>query len=431
MRRDTPVMAVCWVGMALVMIMKVLQATCPSRRFFRPHAHHEGPCPMSSSLTHTVVDPFDEDEFPDVPKAPAALLAALQQVPDPRKRRGLRHGLPVILSIAVCAVIAGARSFVAIAEWAAQASPAAVAKLGVTGEVPSESTIRRTINKIDANGLDVVVGAWAALHATTSEKFRVIAVDGKSLRGSATAGGRCRHLLSALTHTGGMVLGQLEVALKTNEIPMFSTLLDNIELLGALVTADAMHCQKDHAKYLVEQRGAHYLLTVKNNQPKLRKQLAGLPWGDVPVTHTQQDRSHGRVEKRTLKVVTVADGIMFPHAAQAIQVTRKVRKRNSRKWRNETVYAVTDLTADQARPDQLATWLRGHWCIENRLHWVRDVTFGEDLSQVRTGNGPQVMATLRNLAISLLRLTGATNIAKALRHHARDTKRALALLLTS
>jgi predicted transposase YbfD/YdcC len=386
---------------------------------------------MSSSLTHTVVDPFDEDEFPDVPKAPAALLAALQQVPDPRKRRGLRHGLPVILSIAVCAVIAGARSFVAIAEWAAQASPAAVAKLGVTGEVPSESTIRRTINKIDANGLDVVVGAWAAFRATTSEKFRVIAVDGKSLRGSATAGGRCRHLLSALTHTGGMVLGQLDVALKTNEIAMFSTLLDNIELLGALVTADAMHCQKDHAKYLVEQRGAHYLLTVKNNQPKLRKQLAQLPWGDVPVTHTQQDRRHGRVEKRTLKVVTVADGIMFPHAAQAIQVTRKVRKRNSRKWRTETVYAVTDLTADQARPDQLATWLRGHWCIENRLHWVRDVTFGEDLSQVRTGNGPQVMATLRNLAISLLRLTGATNIAKALRHHARDTKRALALLLTS
>ena len=386
---------------------------------------------MSSSLTHAVVDPFDEDEFPDVPKAPAALLAALQRVPDPRKPRGLRHGLPVILSIAVCAVIAGARSFVAIAEWAAQASPAAVAKLGVTGEVPSESTIRRTINKIDANGLDVVVGAWAAFRATTSEKFRVIAVDGKSLRGSATAGGRCRHLLSALTHTGGMVLGQLDVALKTNEIPMFSTLLDNIELLGALVTADAMHCQKDHAKYLVEQRGAHYLLTVKNNQPKLRKQLAQLPWGDVPVTHTQQDRRHGRVEKRTLKVVTVADGIMFPHAAQTIQVTRKVRKRNSRKWRTETVYAVTDLTADQARPDQLATWLRGHWCIENRLHWVRDVTFGEDLSQVRTGNGPQVMATLRNLAISLLRLTGATNIAKALRHHARDTKRALALLLTS
>jgi predicted transposase YbfD/YdcC len=207
--------------------------------------------------------------------------------------------------------------------------------------------------------------------------------------------------------------------------------LDTIELLGTLVTADAMHCQKDHAEYLVEKRGAHYLLTVKNNQPKLRKQLAQLPWVDVPVTDTQNDRAHGRIEKRTLKVVTISAGILFPHAAQAIQVTRKVRQRSSRKWRTETVYAVTDLTAEQGHPDQLATWLRGHWCIENRLHWVRDVTFGEDLSQVRTGNAPQVMATLRNLAISLLRLNGATNIAKALRHHARDTKYPLALLLTS
>ncbi len=386
---------------------------------------------MSSSPTLTVVDQFDEDEFPDIPEAPAALLATLKTVPDPRKPRGLRHGLPGILAIAVCAVIAGARSFVAIAEWGAAATPAARARLGATGEVPSESTIRRTINKINANGLDVIIGAWTALRASTPEGFRVIAVDGKSVRGSATADGRCRHLLSALTHTGGLVLGQLDVALKTNEIPMFSKLLDNIELLGTLVTADALHCQKDHATYLVEQRGAHYLLTVKGNQPTLRRQLAALPWGDVPTTHTQHDRGHGRVETRTLKVVTVPAGIVFPHAAQAIQITRKVRKRNTRKWRTETVYAVTDLTADQAQPHQLATWLRGHWSIENRLHWVRDVTFGEDLSQARTGNGPQVMATLRNLAITLLRLTGATNIAKAIRHHARDANHPLTLLLTS
>ena len=386
---------------------------------------------MSSSPTYTLVDQFDEDEFPDIPKAPAALLAALNTVTDPRKPRGLRHALPGILAIAACAVIAGARSFVAIAEWAAAATPAALAKLGVTGEVPSESTIRRTINQIDANGLDLIIGAWTGLRDTNPKEIRVIAVDGKSLRGSATAGGRCRHLLAAFTHISGLVLGQLDVDLKTNEITMFSTLLDSIELLGALVTADALHCQKDHAKYLVEQRGAHYLLTVKGNQPTLRKQLAGLPWADVPITHTQHDRRHGRVEKRTLKVVTVDDGILFPHAAQAIQVTRRIRKRNSRKWRTETVYAVTDLTADQARPDQLATWLRGHWSIEVRLHWVRDVTFAEDLSQIRTGNGPQVMATLRNLAINLHRLAGATNIAKALRHHARDIRHPLTLLLTS
>jgi hypothetical protein len=141
---------------------------------------------MSSSPTYTVVDQFDEDEFPDIPAAPAALLAALKSVPDPRKRRGVRHEMSAILALAVCAVIAGARSFVAIAEWTAAATPNALATLGVSGEVPCESTIRRTINKVDANGLDVIVGTWMALRATTSERFRVVAVDGKSLRGSGS-----------------------------------------------------------------------------------------------------------------------------------------------------------------------------------------------------------------------------------------------------
>jgi predicted transposase YbfD/YdcC len=336
-----------------------------------------------------------------------------------------------ILALAACAVVAGARSFVAIAEWAAGAAPTALARLGVSGEAPSESTIRRTLSRVDGNGLDDIIGTWAALRTANPQDMPLIALDGKAVRGSACGDDRCKHLLAAVTHTSGVVLGQLDVNVKTNEIPMFSTLLDRIDLLGALVTADAMHTQKGHARYLVEQRGAHYLLTVKNNQPTLRAQLAGLPWSEVPITDTRHDKGHGRIEQRTLKVVTVAAGINFPHAAQAIQVTRKTRKRNSRKWRTETVYAVTDLAPEQARPHQLAAWLRGHWCIENRLHWVRDVTLGEDLSQVRTGNGPQVMATLRNLAISLHRLAGATNIAKALRHHARDAKRPLTLLLTS
>lgn len=386
---------------------------------------------MPSSLTYTVVDPFDEDEFPDVPPAPAALLAALRTVPDPRDRRGRRHGLVGILALAACAVIAGARSFVAIAQWSTSMTPAAAACIGVTGELPSESTIRRTLNRVDGNGLDDIIGAWAALRPTDPKQMVAIAVDGKTVRGSASGGDRGRHLLAALDHASGIVLGQRDVDHTTNEITVFATLLDQIDLLGKLVTADALHTQTAHAKYLVEDRGAHYLLTVKRNQPTLHAQLAALPWREVPVADTRNDKAHGRIEQRTLKVVTVAAGIGFPHAAQAIQVTRKVRKRRSRKWRTEIVYAVTDLPAEQARPHQLATWLRGHWCIENRLHWVRDVTLGEDLSQIRTGNGPQVMACLRNLAISLHRLAGVTNIAHAIRHHAADYTRPLTLLLTS
>jgi predicted transposase YbfD/YdcC len=199
-----------------------------------------------------------------------------------------------------------------------------------------------------------------------------------------------------------------------------------------VITADALHTQREHVIELAA-RGMHWVLSVKGNQPRLRRQLAALPWREVEIAHRSAATVHGRREIRTLKVVTIATGIEFPHARQAIQVVRKTRRVNARrgtkgKWRTETVYAITDLAPHQARPDELAAWIRGHWQIENALHWVRDVTFGEDLSQVRTGAAPQVMATLRNLAISLHRLAGATNIAKALRHHARDALRPLQLL---
>jgi len=172
-------------------------------------------------------------------------------------------------------------------------------------------------------------------------------------------------------------------------------------------------------------------MTVKDNQPKLRAQLAALPWRDVPATADTRERGHGRHERRTLKVTAVAAGLRFPHAAQAIQIVRRRKPLGSRKWSTETVYAVTSLTAAQARPDQLAAALRGHWAIEDRLHWVRDVTYGEDLSQVRTGSGPRVMATLRNLALAILRLAGATSIAAALRHHSRRPDRPLQTLISA
>ena len=371
---------------------------------------------MSSSPAYTVVDQFDEDEFPDVPAAPAALLAALRTVPDPRQRQGLRHELDGILTLVACAVVAGSRSFVAIAEWAQAATPYAMGRLGILGEVPSESTIRRTLQRLDADGLDVILGAWAALyHVADPQQMQVIALDGKTLRGARGPDGRGRHLLAALSHDTAIVLGQLDVDGKTNEIPMLSKLLDTINILGALITADALHTQTAHADYLVTERGAHYLLTVKRNQPTLHRQLAALPWAEVPITDIQNDRAHGREERRTLKVVTVAAGIGFPHARQAIQITRKRRKLKSKKWSTETVYAITDLAPEHARPHHLQTWLRGHWAIETRLHWVRDVTYGEDNSQTRTRNGPQVMASIRNLAINLIRLSGATNIAASIR----------------
>jgi predicted transposase YbfD/YdcC len=190
-----------------------------------------------------------------------------------------------------------------------------------------------------------------------------------------------------------------------------------------------MHAQRGHADYL-HARGAHYILTVKRNQPHLHAQLAALPWRDVPAAHEARERGHGRAEWRTLKTTAVVAGLAFPHAAQAIQIRRRRRPRNGKRWSTETVYAITSLTAAQASPTELAEILRGHWGIEDRLHWVRDVVYDEDRSQIRTANGPQVMASLRNLAITILRLTATTNIAAALRHHARRPHRPLRTIMT-
>jgi predicted transposase YbfD/YdcC len=362
----------------------------------------------------------------------ATVVSVLAGVADPRARRGVRHRLVTILGLAVCAVLAGARSFTAIAEWAADTDEATLAELGAAGVVPCESTIRRTLQRLDAADFDRRAGAWAQQRTVPPPgKRRLVAVDGKTLRGSASGADPGRHLLAALDHTHGVVLGQVDVQAKTNEIPMLPVLLDRIDLSGAIVTADAMHAQREHARYLVAQRGAHYILTVKGNQPSLHTQLKALPWRDVPVTSDTRDRGHGRRERRTLKVTAVAAGLAFPHAAQAIQIVRRRRPLTSSKWSTETVYAITSLTPAQASPAQLAAALRGHWAIEDRLHWVRDVTYGEDLSQVRTASGPRIMATLRNLAITILRLAGATSIAAALRHHSRRPSRPLHTITTT
>jgi hypothetical protein len=164
---------------------------------------------------------------------------------------------------------------------------------------------------------------------------------------------------------------------------------------------------------------AHYLLVVKANQPTLLEGCTRLAWHRVPVLDRTRDRGHGRVELRTLKAVTV-NRFGFPHAAQVIQVTRRIRQLRTRRWRTVTIYAITSLTFEQASPARLADYLRGHWAIENGLHYVRDTTFAEDASHVRTGAGPQVMACLRNLAIGVLSRAGPVNLAAALRHHARD-----------
>jgi hypothetical protein len=176
---------------------------------------------------------------------------------------------------------------------------------------------------------------------------------------------------------------------------------------------------------LVAVKHAGDVLIVKDNQPSLRHQLATLPWRDIPVADHTRNRGHGRAEIRRLQVTTVA-GLDFPHATQAIRITRRIRSLRSRRWRTVTAYAVTNLTAAKANPARLADYVRGHRGIE-ALHHIRDNTFAEDASKDRTGTAPRVMASLRNLAIGMLHAQGDRNIAAALRRNARDATRVLPL----
>ncbi|MEV8144219.1 ISAs1 family transposase [Specibacter sp. NPDC078709] len=276
---------------------------------------------------------------------------------------------------------------------------------------------------LDANALDQLIGAWAQGMTPVA----AIAIDGKEVRGAKNGGGTRIHLLAGIDHVTGAVLVQQNVSEKHNEITYFKPLLEGIkDLAGVVISADALHTQREHAEYL-HSREAHYVMTVKANQPKLHDQLCALPWKQVRAGHKTHETANGREIQRTVKCVSVAAGIKFPHASQAAQITRKSRPLGARKWSTETVHIVTSLTSAAGKPELIGSLIRGHWGIENGLHWRRDVTWREDSSQVRRGNAPRVMASLRNIAITILRLEGETNLAKATRGARNYPDRALKL----
>src|SRR5579859_6762409 len=354
------------------------------------------------------------------------LLDLLAQVPDPRKRRGRRHSLAGLLAVGIAAVIAGSRSFAAIGQWAADAGPGTLAVLGAARGPADESTFRRAFSLVSADVLDRVLGAWLWTRAVQAGGRLVIAIDGKTVRGAKNKDRKAPHLVAALAHGIGAVLGQVAVDGKSNEIPAVRELLKAFaDLAGTVLTIDAMHTQHDTAQ-LILGRGADYVMTVKANMPALYKQLRKLPWARIPSV-SSVSKDHGRRARRTIKVALVPAWIGFDGAAQVAQLRRTVVTKGKKTV--EVVYLITsDRSAD---PKTLASWVRQHWHIENKLHWVRDVTYQEDKSLVRTGNAPRVMASIRSLAISILRLDGHINIAAANRHHARDPQRTLKLLQTA
>jgi len=367
------------------------------------------------------------------------LVECLSGVADTRKRRGVRHDQAVVLAIATCATLAGARGVAAIGEYAADLPQEVLARLGARYQptkgryvAPHGRTIARALARVEADQLDTVVGSWLfdqVRRGHVAEEQLVLALDGKAMRGALRADGKAVHLFAAMAQGTGVIVAQTQVDEKSNEITAFAPVLKGLDLQGALVTADAMHTQVEHARHLVEDRHADYLFQVKANQPNLLAALRSIPETDWSQEHTTTTRGHGRLDHRHVQVAALPESVTFPHAAQAIRVYRERADLTDSLISDETSYYITSVTPERADPDRLGTHIRGHWGIENKIHWVRDWAYDEDRHQLRApGTLAQTLATLRNLAISILRLQGATNITATLRWIARDPTRAVTLI---
>ena len=259
-----------------------------------------------------------------------------------------------------------------------------------------------------------------------------VAVDGKERKLAKAGGNKKVHLLGAITHLTGLVIGQDKVARagKASETTHFKPLLAPLDLRHVAITADAMQTTRENARWLTEDKHAQYLLPVLGNQPGLYAALDALDWENTPVAAATSEISRGRIETRTLRVLPAPAQPGFPAARQAILLERYVTTRKNGRWimRNcEAVLYVTSLDASQAGPADLLALIRGHWQVEH-LHWLRDTVWNEDKSTIRTGNAPQVMSALTNLVITLFRLQGVTKITAETRRNAQNPSLPLQLL---
>jgi predicted transposase YbfD/YdcC len=322
-------------------------------------------------------------------------------MPDFRQPRGKRHPFAALFALACCAMLCGARSYSAIAAWGRNDGVRIAQALGFTYPTPCAATLHTVFRHVDRHEFEAHLSAWAdqvvrSLPPSLETSETAIALDGKTLRGSKKQGAPGTPLFSALAHHGGMTLAQHAVDDNTKEITAVETLLPQLVLEGRIVTMDALLTQRHIAQTMVD-KGGDYGMIVKEHQPHLRADIEWVctlpPAGDRQGTARTVDLGHGRIEPRNLTTSAALVGYSdWPGRAQVFALGRHVMFPNTGKERVEVVDGVPSLRPERATPERLLTLVRGHWAIENKSHWVRDVTCDEARSQVRCGNMPQVMA---------------------------------------
>jgi predicted transposase YbfD/YdcC len=363
------------------------------------------------------------------------LLGALAMMPDPRKRRGQRHAWSVVLTLIVAALVSGERHGRGIGQWVKERRGELCQRLNLA-RVPSEATLRRAVQQIDPVQLTTLVAQVAVASSADATPSPVgLAVDGKEVRGAGHHGAPC-FLVGVVRHDG-LILDHEAAPSKLREAAAVRQLLARRPLHGEVITVDALLAERPLARQ-IRAAGGHYFMVIKDNQPLTAQAIADLfarqPWLTAEretayqrvVTH---DKGHGRLETRTLEASPCLNTWLdWPEVGQVLKRTTRRVIVATGEITEEVTYALTSLPPEQAAVATLERLWRGHWTIENRVHYVRDVSFGEDAGQAYRGHTAHTLATLRNAILNLLRHHGWTRIPDALRHYAAHLDETLILI---
>jgi predicted transposase YbfD/YdcC len=358
-----------------------------------------------------------------------SLIAALMSLQDLRDARGLRYALVTVLVFVILAKLSGEDFLRGIAQWVAERQKELAKALGLAKlQAPHYTTYGRILgHAVQIDQLEQRVSAFFAALPGAGQSI-LVNLDGKTLRGTLSAGQtQGVHLLAAYLPGEGLVMAQVEVTQKENEIPATPRVLHVLDLRGKIVTADALLTQRKISLQIVE-AGGEYVFPVKENQPQLRSDLQTLfepekcVKGFSPATKdfrtaAKTEKGHGRIEKRALTVSGELKGyIDWPGVEQVFKLEREFKQVNTGKITHEVVYGITSLTAKEADAARLLEITRKHWGIESGLHYRRDVTLHEDRCRVRTGQAAHAVAVINNVILGLFARLGYTSAPEARRH---------------
>lgn len=372
-----------------------------------------------------------------------SLYAHFERITDPRKPKGIRYRLATLLVLILLAKLGGQDRPTGIAEWLQHREAGLVRMLKLPRKcVPHHCTYRRVLSELEPDWFEQVVGQYQRSRQSGDCEL-VISIDGKTLRGTWVKGeGRGVHLLAAYLPGSGLVLMQMAVERKENEIVAAPKLLQSIDLNGAIIIGDAMHTQRNISAQIVE-AGGDYIWTVKGNQARTEwaieklfvQEVVNLKKGvplskDFQMAAEKTSKAHGRIEKRTILVSqALNDYLDWPHVAQVFRLEREVWHDQGRRKTREVVYGLTSLTQQRAGPQRLLKLTRHYWGIENGLHYRRDVTLQEDATRATVGNIGHNLAILNNLVIALTVSNGYKNVPRARRLFDAKPEKALELIL--